>query len=554
MPNLLLRNRTANASKISKITHKRSIFDIDYHRKQTFNASYLTPIMCKRVMPGKSVFINLDTFVRMNTQLVAPFDNLQIETFFFYGADRLVWDNAEYYAGALKDYENPDTDYLMPQVEIPANANIAGSIFNYMTSGRLNKKIKISAIPFRLYNLIYNEYFIDLDCQKRLKVDKGDADSVYTDFELKRIHKNRDYFTNSTRDIQRGAPVTLPLGTTADIIGTGQSFVKILNTDRQEVDVVGNDIGVVDGNRRYVLGAGNGATEGISGNAYVKGALIANLLKADLSNASKAQVSALRFAIRTEEYKEALNRGGGKYTDVMSNIYGVNIPDYKIQRPMYLGGTASPFLTNPIVQTSASTENSPLGEVAGYGTNSDGGRVVNASFDEFGWIIGFVVVKADPQYQQGMDRAWFERDEYDRYNPFYINTSDQPIYREEIYTEDYDATDSDGNLLNKKVFGYIGRYDNDRYYKNEIAGELNSEYQYTLDMYHYAEKFDEAPENNSYFMEDKTNEILDRTMAVRYEDEAQTIKAPQFIGDFGFQGISVDPIPMHANPKTTGLY
>ena len=254
----------------------------------------------------------------------------------------------------------------------------------------------------------------------------------------------------------------------------------------------------------------------------------------------------------TEEYLEALNRGGSKYTDIMSNIYGVTIPDLTIQRPVYLGGTSAPMFTSEVIQNSATGQTgaeTPQGNIAGYAKNTDGGRIINASFEEFGWVIGYMVIKAQPQYQQGLDRQFTEKDKYDYFNPFYVNLSDQPISRGEIYVDDHDATDNDGNILNDKTFGYIGRYDHLRYFKNEIAGELNSEYTYTLDLWHYAEKFENAPENNANFMQDKTFEILQRTLAVIYEDVENEIPAPQFIVDIAFDGAITLPIPTHAVPK-----
>ena len=74
-----------------------------------------------------------------------------------------------------------------------------------------------------------------------------------------------------------------------------------------------------------------------------------------------------------------------------------------------------------------------------------------------------------------------------------------------------------------------------------------------MKIWHYAEKFENAPENNSNFMEDKTYEILDRTMAVIWEDEEKTIKAPQFIIDVSFKGANTIPVPVHAEPKISAL-
>ena len=561
----LLRNRNANISKIPKPPIRRSIFDANWRRSQTMNASFITPIMCKKVVPGQSMFLNLTSFIRLNTQITCPVDNLQIETFFFYCPERLGWENHPYFIGAVKD-PNKEQSYLTPQIEIPAAKNTAGSLFNLLSASRINKKIKVSKIPFVIHNLIYNEYFRDSDCESPKKVDITDADGNIADYDLYRIHKSRDYFTNSTRDISKGNTVTIPIGTEAPVTGDGNGllltggqynqYLNMLKTnDNNYLQAYGNNnvhkIGeaserlTTQFNDKKVMGVPKDIPQGFTSG-----------LIARLDQTTGATIDALRQAIMINEFQEALNRGGTKYVDVMKNIYDVTIPDLTIQRPLYLGGTSTPFYTNPVVQTSATQATgtvTPQGNIAGYGTGGDSGRVINASFQEFGYVIGYCVIKAQPQYQQGIDRFWMEKDKFDYFNPFFNNASDQAILREEIYMEDYDAVDENQQELNKKVFGYIGRNDHLRYQKNEIAGELNSEYSHTLDMWHYAEKFENAPENNADFMQDKTYDILDRTVAVVWEDEGKTIKSPQFIAQFDFTGANALPIPVNARPKISAL-
>lgn len=563
MSTKLMRNRMFQQSKIAKLTTKRSIFNANWSRKQTMNASYITPIMCKKIVPGQSLYLNMTNFIRLNTQVVCPIDNLQVETFFFYCPERIVWDNFQYFIGAVKDPNNI-TNYIVPQIEIPAEKNTAGSLFNLLSASRINKKLKVSSLPFRMHNLIYNEYFRDSDCESPKTVKTGDADDTIEDFDLYRIHKSRDYFTNATRDTQKGDAPTIPIGTTAPVIGNGEGvrFVGVgTNYNGYEAYLGSGGSGNGGSNTTWFNTDGTntqtvGSRAGITTNPEYSG------LIADLTNATGASIDALSQAIMTNEYLQALNRGGTKYVDIMNNIYNVQIPDLTIQRPVYVGGTSTPLFTSEVVQTSgtgASGTDTPQGNIAGYGKATDGGRIINSSFLEFGYVIGYAVIKAQPQYQQGLDRQWTEIDRYDYFNPFYNNLCDQPIKRSEIYVEDYDAEDENNEILNDKIYGYIGRNDHMRYFKNEIAGELNSEYEYTLDSWHYAEKFDNAPENNADFMADKTFDILDRSMAVVWEETPSEennntgVKAPQFIADFAFNGATMLPIPTHATPKISAF-
>ena len=596
MGTALKRNREVYQSRIPQPPKKRSIFSKKWNRKQTMNASFITPILCKRIVPGETLNLRLDAFVRLNTQLTCPIDNLFIETFFFYGPDRILWENHKEFMGEVKDPNGDKTERLIPQITIPAEKNTAGSLFNYLSASRIGKKVRVSKLPFELHNRIFNRFYRDPDCQSPVPIDPTDAEGNINNYNLYRIHKSRDMFTNSTRDSQQGEPVSLPFASSApvkfdtntngyqamrafgvDSLGRKNPFVSIdMNSDNSTGLSAGIFTDTNNGTIRGML-ADNGINavtqayprdENLGtisksqnlkiGNSQAYRVMLdpMDTLYADLSN-SKSTLDALAQAIMTNEYMQALNRGGTKYTDIMSNIYDCVIPDMTIQEPVYLGGTHTPLFTNPVIQTSGSEitgSTTPQGNITGYGTAGDSGKVVTASFQEFGYVIGYMVIKAQPQYQQGLDSHWTERDFLELWNPFFNNAPDEPIYRENIFLEDYDATDPlDGSLLNKKVFGYIGRNDKMRYSKNEIAGELNSEYQYTLDTWHYAEKFENAPENNASFMEDKTYEILDRTLAVQWEDEEQTIHAPQFIVDIQFKGTNALPIPVHAVPKISSM-
>lgn len=564
MSTTIMRNRNVSINTIPKPPTKRSIFPARWSRKQTMNASFITPIMRKRVLPGDTWSINLDNFSRLSPQITCPMDNLIAETFIFFVPDRLTWDNAPYFYGAIKDPNiSPTPDYTIPMVEIPASANTAGSIYNYITGGAIDKKLKISALPFRAYNLIYNEYFRDTDCQSPLTVNKGDSGDLYTDFELKRIHKSRDYFTNSTRDIQKFDSVTIPIGTTAPVIGNGLGLGVTTTNQTTSVGYLNPYLPEGFPHNSVVVTSGKTTAEAVgtaaSGNANQSLSVLGvtenpslSGLIADLTNAQGAQLSALRQAIMTQEYLEALNRGGTSYRDIMQNIYGVTIPDLTIQRPEYLGGTSAPFFTNPVVQTSE-TANTPQGNIAGFGTFGESGKVIHASFQEFGYIIGVMVIKSVPQYQQGIDRDLTAEDKYEVYNPFYVNASDQAIKMGELYAYDYDAVDSDGNIKNDKTFGFTPMYEHYRRFNNEIAGELNSDYQYTLDAWTYAEKFENEPANNSSFMEDHTYETLDRSMAIVYEDENKTIKSPQIMADVLFTGYVARQLPTYGQPKISAL-
>lgn len=526
-------------SRVPQIRKQRSIFPVNFSRKQTQVASYLVPIFYQEVLPGDTWQINLQSFIRLETQLTSPIDNLWVKTYFFFDPHRLQWENFPKQHGERKN-PNDTIDYLTPTITYPDGIEYK-SLADYLGRTRCGiKNTKMTSLGHRMYNRIYNAYFRSERLQDSLFENDTDEDDKPENYKLVKIGKDRDYFTNCLPDLQLGEQVSIPLGTTAPVVsattkkrdekwwGTIEENGNIQSSTSSQTLTQG-----APGGWTYIglVGPGNG----------FKGA--PNLV-ADLSNAVSATISAMRLAIDTQEILERDNRNGTRYTEQLEGRYGCLNPDLLMYRPQYLGGTSSPLFTTPVIQTSGTGltgQATPQGNIAGFGTNSDRGEVVRASFGEFGAIMGLAVIKAIPEYQQGMGKCWNRMERYDYYYPEFNGLSDQAVTNSEIF---YQANEQD-----EEVFGYIPRYDDYRTFINEICGELRSEYQYTQDIWHYGEKFETLPKLNDDFIQDKTNEIVKRTIAVQNDENGD---AEQFLCDFQFTGSVTRGMPSHAIPQTGG--
>lgn len=560
MTNMLMRNRSNKfIGRIPKILTKRSVFPFSKSRKQTVKAGFLIPIFYEEVNPGETWEINLAGVQRLLPQLAPVFDNLYVKTYFFYDPYRLLWDNFTKQHGERKN-PGDSIDYITPAINLTEETNDFFNIYHYTGKVRPGINKKVVCYPARMYNHIFNEYFRDTDCQDSAYFDTSDKDDTLENYPLRKKCKMHDYFTNATRSTQAGdEAISLPLGTTANLISNGKA-IQLTDGENDSSIALINSIKSYDATApKDLIGEAVTTTNASMGIKKTLGFKESGL-EVDLSNATAATISALRQAIMTQELLEADNRSGSRYTSLIEQRYGCVNPDLQLYRPMYLGGTSNPLFTNEVEQTSASQLNgskTPLGTLGGKAIANDGNQnVIRASFGEFGAIMGLMVIQAVPQYQFGVAKQMQRWERYDYYYPEFNGLSDQAIRNEELFAQGDDILDEEtGEPIDKKTWAYNGRYDDIRYQLNEICGEMHSDYPQSLDYWHYADDVTGLEEYNANFIEDQTDKILKRTLAVQVEDEnGKEVDAPQALIDYQFKGVVYRGMPVRPIPKISSLF
>lgn len=170
----------------------RSSFDRSFGRKQTFNADYLVPIFVDEVLPGDTFNLSLTSFARLATPIAPFMDNMYMDYFFFFVPNRLVWDNWQKFNG---EQINPgdSTDYTVPLCNATSLTVTENTLQNYMGLPKgtfLMAQTPISALPFRCYALIWNEWFRDQNMQSSITVNKDNGPDTATNYVLRKRGKD----------------------------------------------------------------------------------------------------------------------------------------------------------------------------------------------------------------------------------------------------------------------------------------------------------------------------------------------------------------------------
>lgn len=505
---------THKFSQVPKAEIPRSSFNRTHGYKTTFDAGMLVPFLADETLPGDTFNVNTTIFARLNTPIVPFMDNLFLDTFYFAVPLRLLWDN---FPRMMGEEPNPgdSTDFLVPQLSLDGTEP-AHSLGDYLGLP-IGTACTVSSLWHRAYNTIYNEWFRDENLQDRAVQLTDDVTQTNADFLLRRRGKRHDYFTSALPWPQKGPGVELPIGETAPIISN-----YTVPTFQDTTEQLDHSLNMAGGGN---LETNNGAS---STNPATFGTNTG--LEADLSAASAVSINSMRQAFQMQRLMERDARGGTRYTEIIRAHFGTVSPDYRLQRPEYLGGNSTPIMVHQVAQTStAFSDQTPLGTLAAYGTVQarDG---FTKSFTEHCVVLGLCFVRADLTYQRGIPRMFSRKSRFDFYWPALSHLGEQAILNKEIYAQNSSADDD--------VFGYQERWAEYRYYPSQITGKLRSTDAESLDYWHLAQDFITLPTLSPNFIVD--NPPIDRVVAIPSE--------PDFLLDSYIEMKCARPMPTYSVP------
>lgn len=431
----------------------------------------LVPIGCVEVLPGDTFQHSTSLLLRVSPLITPVMHPVVVRIHHWFVPHRIIWNDWENFITGGPDGANAST---FPTISF--NNAAVGSLADYFdVPTAVASARSISALPFRGYASIFNEYYRDEDLVTALTIDKTDGVDTTTNTTLQAIAWEKDRFTSSRLTTQKGTAVSLPLGVsapvrtqTAAVVSGTQSAIRFLKTTGGAPD---------DNTTAFGGGVGTFGQTGTAGTMTL-GVYPENLY-ADLTGATAADINDIRWAFAIQRYKEARLRYGSRYTEYLRYL-GVRSSDARLQRPEYLGGGKQTIQFSEVLQTGVSTSGTPgtgVGILKGHGIAAARSNSYRRFFEEHGYVISLLSVRPKSIYGNGIPKHLLRTVKEDFWQKELQHVGQAEIYNQEVYSADTGPTD---------VFGYQDRYDEYRREESRISGEFRSA---ALNSWHLARIF-----------------------------------------------------------------
>lgn len=534
---------------------RRNAFNLSYESKLTLNMGELVPIMCMPVVPGDKFRVKTESLVRL-APLVAPMmHRVNVFTHYFFVPNRLVWNEWEDFITKGVDGEDVPVlpsfrlssdlvssnssaffgdGTLWDYLGLPSLKGIGGVQFSNPSPNGVDapQNYRVSSLPFRAYQLIYNEYYRDQNLTEPVDIslNSGMEDTLHALnlLQLRCRAWEKDYFTSALPWLQRGPEVTVPIQGSGDTLDV--KYDRQAATTQRWVD---SDL------RSFENGVAYDATFSTEGNLHfsrligVNGGVNNRAPELDPNGTLKVNVDEMGININDLRTSNALQRwfernarGGSRYIEQILSHFGVRSSDARLQRPQFLGGGRMPISVSEVLQTSSTDETSPQANMAGHGISAGINNGFKHYFEEHGYIIGIMSITPRSGYQQGVPRDFTKFDNMDFYFPEFAHLSEQEVKNQELFLSS-DTSYNDG------TFGYVPRYAEYKYHQSEAHGDFRG----NLSFWHLNRIFEDKPNLNTTFVECKPSNRVFATSGT--EDDKfwvqmyQDVKALRLMPKYG---------------------
>lgn len=545
----------------------RSRFQKTFETLTTFNPGYWFPVCCQEVLPGENIKDEVKSLVRMLSPVTPVMDQAFLDIASFYVPCRLCTNEESTFTRMMGAVSEPDawtttlgaddllqspvdyatfntSNYTPGQIKSMSLANYLGLPIYTDGTRPINA---ISFLPFRAVTRIWNEWLRDENVCGSVEPDSDDT-SMYTiplsDVSYQQsfnyfmsARKLKDYFTSALPAPQKGAVTSLPFVTSVPVTTSPTSIASSSvplswsRTDNGDAVSIGH----------LGISSSKTVTDNVNPGSSSTTSIAPRNLVADLSAATGLTANDIRMVFGIQRLQEKLARGGSRWNEYLHALYGVQVNPGLVNMSVYLGGFTIDINTQEVVQTSASSDVSPLGFPGAQSVNY-GDHSFSAGFQEHGYVITLATVRVKQSYSQGIDPMWRRMHFYDFFQPTLSFIGEQPIYQEELFNTSTNSRYSSTGQVNSNatIFGYKPAWQEYRKPKKLVTGNFAPDANdATLSVWSYTTYFKtNAPQLNGDFIREQPNNLL-KTLA-------DTKTKTAFIGDFVILCDDYTPVPLNS--------
>ena len=523
-----------NQNNVTKLNIPRSYKEIHPVITTTMNTGDYVPFFNMEIIPNDKISLDIKTVTNMTTPNFATMDTLYQDIAFFYCPNRLVWDGWDKFYGEGKnaDYE-VFVQKFVPQLKCPENGWGEKTVADYLGVTTKKECHTVSALPFRMVAMIYNEYYRDEQRMAKALVSKGDNDQTGTngnDYindlqnggKVPKTCRLWDYFTGSKLEFQAGEPIILPLGKSAPVVTSPETNDTFSGYGLKWNLANGNELNNSTWYQMtYVNGNtwGNGTSPVGTGNNVVPGNLVA-----DLSTAEGSTIRDFKIAVMSQQIAQNLESGGTRYIEQLYKRWGVYANELELEIPKFLGSRKTILNMNMVVGTAGKTtadENYNFGSLGGMSNTYDEGNIFTYKFKQHGYLFGIVTIRPYNTYENGIPKQLVKNSIDDYYKPEMAYLGPDEIKNYEIYSDSTDGKDDD-------MFGVRNYGDDLRFIPNRVTGGMRTNATYSQAYKTYSINYSTRPLNNEDFIKQNEKQV-DKTLTTESSTMDQFIFQAQLI-------------------------
>lgn len=404
--------------------------------------------------------------------------------------------------------------------------------------------IRISALPFRAYESIYNAFYrnqqndpymlptgpggaMQAEYNKFIPTQEGGEDNSDYDFRFR--NWEQDYLTSCVPSPQQGV---------APLVGVSASgeftFDNGDGTTTTVTPIIGEDGDTLTGIDSYKTTRQTNS----KGQPIDLGALdrMKDLILRGISISDFRNVNAL------QRWLEINMRRGFRYKDQLKSHFGVDAKFDVLDMPEFIGGMSEPVLINTISQSVQVDARSgkyedQLGSFAGQASIlASSNHSISKYCDEHGYIIGIMSISPVPNYSQLMPKLYLKHDTLDYFFPEFGHIGHQAVsYREVCPIQSFAQNLSNDRL--DDVFGYQRAWYDYLGSVDEVHGLMRTE----LRKFLINRQFDERPHLNHDFISIDPEQVNDVFTVTDLTDK--------IVGQIYFKVTAKRPIPRFGIPR-----